>query len=195
MKYLQPGGVGGSPELGVLFRSHPLSHLWYRAKVRFSPGFTTTGTLTNSANAYKLLSWGWQGCGSGRVEITNTDQYDVYENVQNCTTGALTGAGGHASGGRISGEWTTGGWYDYIVEVDHSSGSNGVIRFWLAPDGQTPVLRATVPQPAGSLPAITSISVGLNFNQVRAASQSQALWWGQWEVVDGSQFPNPFNVH
>jgi hypothetical protein len=42
------------------------------------------------------------------------------------------------------------------------------------------------------MPLLSYISVGLNFNQVRA--QSQAVWWGEWEVVDGNQHPNPFGV-
>jgi hypothetical protein len=29
---------------------------------------------------------------------------------------------------------------------------------------------------------------------VRAPNQTQALWWGEWEVVDGTQHPNPFGV-
>lgn len=62
-------------------------------------------------------------------------------------------------------------------------------------DGQVPVLKGTVPGTmlsGGALPLINGVSVGLNFNQVRTASQSQAIWWGQWEVVDGSQHADPF---
>ena len=60
-----------------------LTKMWFRAKIRFSPGFSTTGVLVppapNSANAYKLLGWGWNTYdGSGRLEITNTNQYDFY---------------------------------------------------------------------------------------------------------------------
>jgi hypothetical protein len=49
----------------------------------------------------------------------------------------------------------------------------------------------------GSLmPPLSTITIGLNFNQVRAPNQSQAIWWGEWEVVDGSvsAHPNPFGV-
>lgn len=194
MKYTQPGGTGGTPWLAVALPT-PLTHIWYRVKVRFSPGFSTTGTLTNSSNAYKMLSWGWGGFdGSGRLEITNTTEYELYENVQQGPS--LVGGGNYLNAGNISTEWTDGGWYDYIIEVDHSQPS-GVIRLWRAKDGQTPVYsgqEAETMNNGSIMPPLTSVTVGLNFNQVRAPSQNQAVWWGQWEVVDGTQHPNPFGV-
>ena len=193
LKYNQPGGVGSTPQLYVYFPAR--THIWYRVKVRFSPGFTTAGTLANTANAYKLLSWGWSTTnGSGRIEITNTTEYQLYENAQ--TGGTLTGGGNFVHAGSISTEWSDGGWYDYIVEVDHSQ-PVGVIRLWRAKDGQTPVYKGQQPeqmQDGSPMPLLTHISVGLNFNQVRAPNQTQALWWGEWEVVDGTQHPNPFGV-
>jgi hypothetical protein len=191
LKYNQPGGQMATPELYAYFPAR--NHIWYRVKVRFSPGFTTTGTLTNTSNAYKLLSWGWTGAsGSGRIEITNTTEYQLYENVQTGPT--LIGGGAYLHAGAISTEWSDGGWYDYIVEVDHSQ-PVGVIRLWRAKDGQTPVYKGqTLEQmnDGSPMPLLSYISVGLNFNQVRA--QSQAVWWGEWEVVDGNQHPNPFGV-
>lgn len=44
------------------------------------------------------------------------------------------------------------------------------------------------------MPPLVNVAVGLNFNQIRAANQTQALWWGEWEVVDGNQHQNPFGV-
>jgi hypothetical protein len=172
--------------------------MWFRTKIRFSPGFTTTGTLTNSANAYKLLGWGWNTYdGSGRLEITNTNQYDFYWNIQSTTTGSLVGGGQHNSPGYITTEWSDGGWYDYIVECDFSNSANGVCRVWMARDGQTPVLKATTTGSMNNgqaLPGINRVALGLNFNQTRAANQTQALWYGQWEVVDGVQHPDPYGL-
>jgi len=194
MKYTQPGGSGGSPWLAVAFPA-PLAHIWYRVKVRFSPGFTTTGTLVNSANAYKMLSWGWSGHdGSGRLEISNTNQYELYENVQSGPS--LVGGGNYLQAGNISTEWTDGGWYDYIIEVDHSQ-SVGVIRLWRSKAGQVPAYIGQTQEKMNDgspMPQLTGISVGLNFNQVRAPNQNQAIWWGEWEVVDGTQHLNPFGV-
>lgn len=193
MKYNQPGGIEQTPQLHVYFPG--TSHIWYRVKVRFSPGFTTTGVLTNSANAYKLISWGWSGPdGSGRIEITNTSQYELYENVQ--TGPSLIGGGSYLTAGTISTEWSDGGWYTYIVEVDHSK-PTGVIRLWRAKDGQQPAYQGQEVEAMSNgtlMPPLTNIAVGLNFNQVRAVGQTQAIWWGQWEVVDGSQHTNPFGV-
>ncbi len=193
MKYNQPGGVMSTPTLHAYFSG--VNHIWYRVKVRFSPGFTTTGVLTNSANAYKLISWGWNGVdGSGRIEITNTSEYELYENVQ--TGPSLIGGGAYLQAGRITTEWSDGGWYDYIVEVDHTQ-PTAVIRLWRSKDGQTPVYQGQVLErmnDGSSMPAITNVAVGLNFNQVRAPGQNQAVWWGQWEVVDGNQHANPFGV-
>jgi hypothetical protein len=197
VKYNQPGGVANSPELWVGLRQ-TLSHLWLRAKVRFSPGFTTTGTLANSANAYKLLGWGWNAYdGSGRLEISNTNQYQLYWNVQDKNTGTLIGGGVYGIGGNITTEWSDGGWYDYIIEVDFSQAITGIARLWMAKDGETPVLRtvsSSTMQGGAALPGLTEVMLGMNFNQVRTAGQTQALWFGEWEVVDGSQYANPYNV-
>jgi hypothetical protein len=193
MKYKQPGGVADTPKLGVYFSAR--RHIWYRFKVRFSPGFSTTGTLTNSSNAYKLIAWGWGGPdGSGRIEITNTTQYQLYENVQSGPS--LIGGGKYLMAGNITTEWTGGGWYDYIVEVDHTQ-PTGIIRLWRAKDGQTPVYQGQMQETMNNgsmMPPLTNISVGLNFNQIRAPGQTQAVWWGQWEVIDGTQHPNPYGV-
>jgi len=196
LKYNQPGGSAASPSFEAYFpNGQTLTKMWLRAKVRFSPGFTTTGTLSNSANAYKLLGWGWNTYdGSGRLEITNTNQYDFYWTP--LLNGSSLGGGTHTSGGSISTEWSDGGWYDYILECDFSAGTSGVSRVWMARDGQVPVLRATSSGTIGgnTLPGLRYVALGLNFNQVRAANQTQAVWFGQWEVVDGVAHPDPFGL-
>lgn len=200
LKYTQPGGTAATPELWTTFgTSKPLSILWYRVKVRFSPGFTTTGTIAGSANAYKLLGWGWNTYdGSGRLEITNTNQYQLYWNVQAKNTGTLVGGGVYGLGGNITTEWTDGNWYDYIIQVDFSKSPNGVAKVWMATDGHPPVLKATssasMNSGQGPLPGITTIDIGMNFNQNRSATQAQALWIGQWEVISGTDHPNPFGL-
>ena len=197
MKYSQPGGTAETPELWVDF-PHTMTHIWLRTKIRFSPGFTTNGTLSSSANAYKLLGFGFSNYdGSGRLEITNTNQYQIYWNAQSKSGGALVGGGNFGQAGDVTTEWSDGGWYEYILEVDFSQSTTGVTRIWMARDGQTPVLKATSSSTMHgglAMPAINGIMLGMNFNQTRAAFQSQALWWGEWEVVDGTQYSNPFRV-
>lgn len=197
LKYNQPAGSANTPELWVNF-TPTLTHLWFRAKIRFGPGFTTTGTSGSGvANAYKLLGWAFSNYdGSGRIEITNTNQYQAYWNAQSKSGGKLVGGGVFGQGGAITAEWSDGKWYDYIIDADFSK-SPAVARLWIAPDGQTPILRATssgTMQGGAALPLLSGVMLGLNFNQVRAASQTQALWYGQWEVVDGSKYPHPFGL-
>ncbi len=198
MRYSQPGGTGATPMMYHWFSSGVnLTHMWYRTKVRFSPGWTDTGTLTNCANAYKLLGWGWSGFyGRGTIEITNTTQYQLYWYATSTTTGAMLSGGNFTSGGNISTEWTDGRWYEYIIEYQITSDTSAVARYWMAPDGQTPVLQAvnTGTGPAGTIPTVHGVFLGLNFNQVRTAAQNQAVWFAEWEVVDGTQHANPFNL-
>ena len=198
LKYNFPGGVSDHPELWPTL-PRPLSTMWLRVKIRYGPGFTTAGTLTNSSNAYKLLGWGYaDSYGSGRVEITNTTQYQLYyvTSVTGTNNGTSTPPD-FAIGGDINTEWSDGGWYDYIVEYRNTSATTSVARLWIAKDGSTPVLKAT--STSTSLPGFTMshigyVMLGMNFNQIRAANQTQALWYGQWEVVDGDQHPNPFGL-
>jgi hypothetical protein len=199
LKYNQPGGVGSTPEMWASLKSGSLGTMWFRGKIRFGPGFTTTGTLVNSSNAYKLIGWGWENSyGSGRVEITNTDQYQLMWGGINPTTSQATTGITFGIGGNISGEWHDGAWYDYIVEYHIISPTSAIARLWIAKDGSTPVLRTTSASNAlagATVPRVGNINIGMNFNQTRAANQTQALWWGQWEVVDGDQHPDPFGVN
>ena len=199
MKYNAPGGIASIPELWPTL-PHPLSTMWLRVKIRFSPGFTTTGTLTNSSNAYKLLGWGFAGSyGSGRVEITNTTQYQLYYATQAVSNSYIPTSTPAQFGiaGNVTSEWTDGNWYDYILEYKITSPTTSVARLWMARDGSTPVLRATSTSTSltgYTMPDVSRVMLGMNFNQVRTASQNQALWYGQWEVVDGNQHPNPFGL-
>ena len=61
--------------------------------------------------------------------------------------------------------------------------------------GQTPVLAASTTHTVAAghpEPLIGFVQLGMNFNQSRA--QSQSLWYGMWEVVDGATFANPFGI-
>ena len=193
-KYTQPAGTASTPELWVNFPGQQtLTSMWFRVKVRFSPGFSTTGTLTNSANAYKLLGWGWKGAdGRGSIEITNTNQYQLYWDV--LSSGSVIAGGDFAVAGNISREWTDGAWYDYVIHYQQTSSTSATAQTWIQKDGDTYNLRATSTGTGASLPGIGSVMLGINFNQVRTSSQSQAIWIGEWEVIDGSKYSNPFGI-
>ncbi len=197
VKYNQPGGVSASPALFVHFPNNQiLTTMWLRAKVRFSQGFTTTGTISG-ANAYKLLGWGWDTSnGRGSLEITNTNQYQSYWYVFGPTGGQTIAGGNFVTAGTVSTEWTDGQWYDYIIEYQQISATAAVSKTWIQKDGNPMTLRAITPGsgPIGSIQGVRSVMLGINFNQVRAANQTQALWLGQWEVVDGAKHANPFGI-
>lgn len=44
----------------------------------------------------------------------------------------------------------------------------------------------------GTVPPVNRILLGMNINQTVA--RTQALWIGQWDVVDGTRSLNPFGV-
>ena len=195
LRYTFPGGTQQYPGLWANFATtHKI--IWYRVAARWSPGWTTTGT-NSGANAYKLLGWGWDTYdGSGRVEITNTTQYQLYWNFQAKVTGAVLGGGPDSVAGNIVNEWTDGAWYIYVLMVDFSQ-PKGVAKLWIYKDGTTPVLRARTSgglTSGAALPNLTGVMIGMNFNQTRAANQTQYIWWGKWEVVDGTAHPNPFGL-
>ena len=49
--------------------------------------------------------------------------------------------------------------------------------------------------PAGKAPPlVAAVMLGQNFNQRRAETQNQALWYALWEVVDGAAHANPFGI-
>lgn len=197
LKLSMPGGKKDCPALWANLPSAQ-DIIWFRAKIRFSPGFTTTGTATGG-NAFKLLAWGHDTYdGSGRLEIANTNQYQLYWNIQAKNIGILVGGGQYAFPGAITTEWTDGGWYDYILKIDRSHGTSGTAAVWMAKDGSTPVLKGSTPaetmQNGSAMPHIVSVGFAIEFNQVRAANQTQALWIGQWEVVSGTTSPNPYGL-
>ena len=211
MKYTFPASSATSPQLVTPVR--PLTNMWLRVKIRFSPGFTTTGeyngvvTAANptgyySANAYKFLSWAWEGLnGRSEIMITNTNEYqnliDVFPPDYG-TTGGRPSMQAYASAGRVSTEWSDGGWYDYIIHYEILTPLTARQRLWIARDGSTPVLRATSNLTALAdvpLPPINRVQFGRNFNQLRKANQAQYIWYGQWEIYDGKINARPFGVN
>ena len=117
--------------------------------------------------------------------------------ARSASTGREVGPFAWSNAGTVANEWLDGGWYTYIVCYEKLSSTTTRTRVWMARDGQTPVLRATVNGPAASgnvAPDVGRILIGRSFNQARKPSQNQALWLGSWDVVDGNTNANPFNA-
>lgn len=196
LKYVQPGGTARTPQLEIYMPNRStLTHMWLRVKVRFSKGYTTYG-VSPGANAYKVLGWGWAGSdGRATLEITNTNQYTFNWNV----VGSKDNRNGpfvEKSNPHITTEWTDEGWYDYVVQYEQTSSTTIVQRWWLAKDGQRPQLKAEITgrMTSGTVPGLERVMLGMNFNSERPASNNQAIWYGQWEIVDGKAHPNPFGL-
>lgn len=208
LKYNQPNSVPNTPELwsGIT----PLSHAWARAHIRWTPGWTTTGTgqtygdggkLVTSSAAYKALGWNYHGVdGSGRIEITNGTQYQDYWSMNNKDgTKASNGCNSADLGQKttvVTTEWTDGLWYTYIVEIDNTQ-PTGIARFYMAKGNATPTLKLTCPATmlaGGLVPPIDAFNWGMNYNQVRKPDQTQSLNYGDMEIVDGSKYANPYAV-
>jgi len=196
VKYNQPGGTNATPELWVGF-PQPLRRFWFRAKIKFSQGFTTDGVTPNYGKGYKLFGWGWRGNnGRGSVELGNVSQYYIVWGVTPGSSSAYGSAPDVTASRHASTEWQDNKWYDYIVLYEQTSATTVRERWWLARDGEQPVLQGdNVGQmTSGQVPAADRFMMGMNFNQQRAQNQNQALWYGQWELVDGEQNANPFGL-
>jgi hypothetical protein len=194
LRYVQPAGTSRSPQLTVQLPT-AMSSVWLRIKVRFMPGWTTAGVTGSAARAYKIAGGGWKSMeGRLSLEYTDTDRYTYSLTVKDPKSGKLK-AYKELAGGRVGGEWRDGGWYDLILHYERSGPASARARFWIARDGERPVLRSEVATTIdGPAQLIDRVLLGMNFNQQRGPAQSQYLNYGAWEVVDGSQYPNPFRL-
>lgn len=196
LRLRHPGGTFVVPRLAPqrLAGGTGIASFWLRVKLRYTPNFTTRGTLTNSASAYKLFAWTWIGMeGRGTLEITNTREY--FLDFQPRTTPATPIA--EVFSHNVATEWTDNRWYDYIIHFERTSATSQRTRFWLVRDGAPPVLRQTLTSSVAAgavVPPVRAINISSFFNQVRAATHEQAIFIGQWEVVDGVLHPDPFGL-
>jgi hypothetical protein len=198
VKYNQLGGTNLGPELWSTFpNGKTITNMWLRAVIKFSPGFTTYGITANSSNSYKLLGWAWAGTnGRGGLGFTNTNQYTFTWGVETYQ-GQWLGFTEPTGFRNVTTEWSDSAWYSYVIHYEQTSSTTTRTSFYLGRNTATPqlvyVMNGTMD--SGTVPPLNRVMLGLNFNSVRPANESQALWYGQWEVVDGSQYTNPFNLN
>jgi len=199
VKYNQPGGTTTTPELWASFKNgKTITNMWLRAVIKFSSGFTTYGPVPTPSYAYKLLGWGWDGTnGRGGIGFTNTNDYTFSWGVESLT-GVNLGFTELTGFRKVTTEWTDQAWYDYVIHYEQTSATTTRTSFYLGRDNTVPqliyVINGTI-NAGNTVPPVNRIMLGLNFNSARAADKPQELWYGQWEVVDGSQYTNPFNLN
>ena len=172
--------------LGMLAVPVPrLKNVWLRVVLRFSPGFTTAGRLTSTANSLKLIGWGWAGDdGRGDLEITNTTEYQLHWNVPGAPFVSV-------NAGVVDEEWSDGKWRVFVIHYQATSGTTTRTRAWIGLPGGKLTLRATA-NGVGHALGVREFAWPFYFNQSRRLKQ--AIWTGEWTLVDGSANANPFGV-
>lgn len=176
--------AGGS-SLGKMAIPVPnLTNVWLRVALRYSPGFTTTGTAT-TANSLKLIGWGWAGDdGRGDLEIANTSGYQLHWYVPGSPFISV-------EAGSVGNEWSDGAWYVVIIHYQQTSATTTLTRAWMGKEGTPLTLRATA-NGSGTPRPVREFAWPFYQNQTRRAAQS--VWTGEWAIVDGSKAANPFGV-
>jgi hypothetical protein len=198
-----------SPETGFAPRMQarlpePLERMWFRWRMRWSPGWTTVGPgPAGYANAYKLAFWLWEGYdGRGGIELTNVDQYVLV--VAASREGRwlpyrkriLAGGGDF---GRITTEWRDGQWWEFVVHYEKTGPETARQHWWrrrLTADGRVapgPWVYAGVEISGAPTPRVRGVELGANKN--RSTPAAMYIDWGPWEVVDGSRYPDPWGLH
>ncbi len=183
--------------------ARPLASVWVRFTVRFSPGFDLQGTTPPKANAaYKLFFLLFEGAG-GRtgIELANRRQY-IYTNLQGgFRRESERSFGTHRWGGHIAGEFTDGEWYEFVVHREVTGPRSYVNRFYRRRrTGKGRIVEPpwnfwgieTLGKPGQVARPARAIQLGGNKN--KSNDRTQHVTWGPWEVVDASEYPNPYSL-
>ena len=181
----------------------PLERMWFRWRMRYSPGWTTEGpNPPGHANSYKVAFWLWEGYdGRGQVEISNTDEYVL-------GIGAARGGTwlpyrtrhlpGHRDWGRVTTEWTGADWWEFVVFYDRTGPRSARQHWW-----KRRLTRGAAVDPGtwdyagveidgAPTPLVRAVTLGAVRN--KSTPRPMHIDWGPWEVVDGAAYPNPFGV-
>ncbi|HEU0051569.1 MAG TPA: hypothetical protein VFQ39_00285, partial [Longimicrobium sp.] len=199
------GSSGSSPRIAKDLPA-PLDRMWYRWRMKFAPGWTSAGPdPAGWANSYKIAFWTWKNYyGRGELEYSNTTQYITGTGVQEPSTGQYLNytetllAGSAADFGNASAEWTDGEWYEFVVYYEKTGATTANQHYWrrrLTTGGQVasnPWLYHGYRMSGSTTPQVAHVELGINRNKNNPATMY--LYWGPWEVVDGSQYPNPFGM-
>jgi hypothetical protein len=198
------GSPGSSPRMAKRLPA-PLSDLWLRWKVRFTPGWTTHGPdPAGAADSYKLAFFTWDGPdGRGELQFSNGTDYITGVSVRDPTGGyypftetLLPGAS--ASFGQVTTEWTDGEWWEYVIHYRVTAPEAARFQYWrrrLTERGRVqpgPWSYHGMEMRGWPVPRVAKVELGANKN--KSNPRDLSLSWGPWEVVDGTRYPYPFGV-
>ncbi|HET6232062.1 MAG TPA: hypothetical protein VFE05_18455 [Longimicrobiaceae bacterium] len=199
------GSSGSSPRIAKDLPA-PMDKMWYRWRMKFQPGWTTVGPDPSGwANSYKIAFWTWQGyAGRGEIEYSNTSEYITGNGVNDGATGASLSyketlmPGSAANFGVTSQEWSDGQWYEFVVYYEKTGATTANQYFWrrkLTTNGAinpNPWIFHGYAMSGNTTPQVAHVELGINKNKNNPTTMY--LYWGQWEVVDGAKYPNPFGM-
>lgn len=197
MRFTQSSSFGETPQIGSAF-GNPLSPdeydgIWWRSKVRFSSGWTTSGSGPGAAS-YKWLALGLTGPDSSRGMIIH--QMSDWAPELMIDDSSIDGGPLIGRPGGLHPETSDNNWYDVIVFAKRYSDTRGRLRMWFAIDGTTPVEQFDLddnPNPSVAMGRFFGFSFGRNFNKFPPSSP-QYIYWGPAAFYDESVYSNPFGL-
>ena len=203
IRFLQSTEADWAPKLSASFS--PRDKIWYRWRMKYSPGWTTVGTMpAGYNNAYKVAFWLWDGYeGRGQVEVANTSEYVLGWRVSQSGGGAAMQytqreLPGSQSWGHVSTEFTDNQWWEYVIYYEKTGPTSARNHWWkrrLTNNGavaNNPWTYIGIEVTGATTPRANGIMLGANKN--RNNTSTAYIYWGPWEVVDGSQYANPFGM-
>ena len=194
--------IGFAPKYSRKFK--PLEKMWFRWRMKYSPGFTTSGPLPpGHANSYKVAFWLWSHYeGRGSIEISNTTQYFAGMGVKvpggDWVRYQERPLPGSTSFGQVTTEWTDGEWWEFVVYYNKTGPNSARQYHWRR---RLTTRSAVTAQPfvftgfevtGGPTPLVSGIRLGETKNKNNPSTMH--IYWGPWEVVDGTAYPNPFQM-
>ncbi|HET9986315.1 MAG TPA: hypothetical protein VFQ38_22245 [Longimicrobiales bacterium] len=199
------GTSGASPRLEKYFRA-PLNEMWFRWTMKFTPGWTTVGPEPEgAANSYKIAFWFWEGYwGRGELQYSNSTQYITETTAQDPKTGENLSyiekplADSPGDFGEETTEWSDGEWWEFVIHYEKTGPTTARQYYWrrrLTSGGRVvdnPWTWYGYTWSGSTTPQVSGIALGANKNKNNPTTMY--LTWGPWEVVDGSKYPNPWNM-
>jgi hypothetical protein len=195
-----PGAGGVSPSHSTSFT--PMDKAWVRLRMRLSPGWTDAGPEpAGHGNAYKIAFILWQGDFErfNLGTISNGYSFGVsYGNVTMSQTQMSGATNWHGSA--LTDERTGAEWWEYVLYHERLSSTTGRWRIWKRQLTQNMQL-ADLPfifdgydmvASSGTIPQARQLVLGANKN--KCTPTTQYIYWGPYEVVDGSVYGNPFGL-
>jgi hypothetical protein len=145
---------------------------WYRFWRRFNPPFTNIG-LGSGAQSLKVGELGWSSPYEQRIalEITNGIQYQLYLSATNGPSAIPFANSYDADQGSqrwaVSTEWSSGLWWQYVIQSIYLSGNRVKLAVWGFPDGTTPTAKRlyVTGTAAGTPPTINRATSMFYMNQ------------------------------